>query len=89
MGTFLTFTLDEDGSLVHVDDVSKGMKCGCHCPHCDAPLYAKNAGQIREHHFAHAFRWIAHRRAAEHGAVFKNQRRCHLYSPLLLKIKNA
>ncbi|MCI1786095.1 MAG: hypothetical protein LKI59_08165 [Bacteroidales bacterium] len=30
------------------------MKCGCHCPHCDAPLYAKNAGQIREHHFAHA-----------------------------------
>ena len=54
MGTFLTFTLDEDGSLVHVDDVSKGMKCGCHCPHCDAPLYAKNAGQIREHHFAHA-----------------------------------
>ena len=29
------------------------------------------------------------RYAAEHGAVFKNQRRCHLYSPLLLKIKNA
>ncbi len=54
MGTFLTFALDEGGSLVHVDDVSKGMKCGCHCPHCDAPLYAKNAGQIREHHFAHA-----------------------------------
>lgn len=54
MGAFLTFALDEDGSLVHVDDVSKGMKCGCHCPHCDAPLYAKNAGQVREHHFAHA-----------------------------------
>ena len=54
MGAFLTFALDEGGSLVHVDDVSKGMKCGCHCPHCDAPLYAKNAGQIREHHFAHA-----------------------------------
>ena len=49
MGTFLTFALDEGGSLVHVDDVSKGMKCSCHCPHCDAPLYAKNAGQIREH----------------------------------------
>ena len=29
-------------------------KCGCHCPHCNAPLYAKNTGQIREHHFAHA-----------------------------------
>ena len=54
MGTFLTFALDEVGPLVHVDDVSKGMMCGCHCPHCDAPLYAKNAGQIREHHFAHA-----------------------------------
>ena len=54
MGAFLTFALDEGGALVHVDDVAKGMKCGCHCPHCDAPLYAKNAGQIREHHFAHA-----------------------------------
>ena len=54
MGAFLTFALDEGGALVHVDNVAKGMKCGCHCPHCDAPLYAKNAGQIREHHFAHA-----------------------------------
>lgn len=54
MGAFLTFALDEGGALVHVDDVAKGMKCGCHCPHCNAPLYAKNAGQIREHHFAHA-----------------------------------
>lgn len=56
MGAFLTFALDEGGSLVHVDDVAKGMKCccHCHCPHCNAPLYAKNAGEIREHHFAHA-----------------------------------
>ncbi len=54
MGAFLTFALDEGGALVHVDVVAKGMKCGCHCPHCGAPLYAKNAGQIREHHFAHA-----------------------------------
>lgn len=54
MGAFLTYALDEGGALVHVDDVAKGMKCGCHCPHCDAPLYAKNAGQIRKHHFAHA-----------------------------------
>lgn len=54
MGAFLTYALDEGGALVHVDDVAKGMKCGCHCPHCEAPLYAKNAGQIREHHFAHA-----------------------------------
>lgn len=54
MGAFLTFALDEGGALVHVDDVAKGMKCGCHCPHCDAPLNVENAGQIREHHFAHA-----------------------------------
>lgn len=54
MGAFLTYALDEGGALVHVDDVAKGIKCGCHCPHCDAFLYAKNAGQIRVHHFSHA-----------------------------------
>lgn len=54
MGAFLTYALDEVGALVHVDDVAKGAKCACHCPHCDAPLYAKNAGTQREHHFAHA-----------------------------------
>ena len=54
MGAFLTYALDEGGALVHVNDVAKGAKCACHCPHCEAPLYAKNAGQYREHHFAHA-----------------------------------
>ena len=54
MGAFLTYALDEGGALVHVDDVAKGAKCACRCPHCEAPLYAKNAGQNREHHFAHA-----------------------------------
>ena len=54
MGAFLTYALDEGGALVHVDDVRKGAKCACRCPHCNAPLYAKNAGQCREHHFAHA-----------------------------------
>lgn len=54
MGAFLTYALDEGGALVHVDDVAKGAKCACHCPHCDAPLYAKNAGTQRDHHFAHA-----------------------------------
>lgn len=56
MGAFLTYALDEGGALVHVDGVAKGAKCACHCPHCDAPLYAKNAGTQREHHFAHAHR---------------------------------
>lgn len=54
MGSFLTFALDESEALVHVDDVAKGNNCKCHCPHCGAPLCAKNAGQKREHHFAHA-----------------------------------
>ena len=54
MGAFLTYALDEGGALVHVDNVAKGAKCACHCPHCYAPLYAKNAGIQREHHFAHA-----------------------------------
>ena len=54
MGAFITHAMNDDGQMVHVDSVPKGIKCGCHCPHCQAPLYAKNGGQIREHHFAHA-----------------------------------
>ena len=59
MGAFLTYALDEGGALVHVDDVAKGAKCACRCPHCNAPLYAKNGGRWPEpgthiHHFAHA-----------------------------------
>ena len=59
MGAFLTYALDEGGALVHVDDVPKGAKCACRCPHCNAPLYAKNGGRwpepgTRIHHFAHA-----------------------------------
>ncbi len=54
MGAFLTYALDKNGVLTHVDGVLKGLRCECFCPHCKAPLYAKNAGQIRQHHFAHA-----------------------------------
>ena len=54
MGAYLTYALDENSDLVHVDDVAKGVACKCCCPHCEAPLYAKNRGLIREHHFAHA-----------------------------------
>ena len=54
MGAFLTYALDESEALIHVDDVAKGNNCKCHCPHCGAPLCAKNAGKQRQHHFAHA-----------------------------------
>ena len=54
MGAFLTYALDESGSLVHVDSVCKGLKCACRCPSCNSPLYAKNAGKWRMHHFAHS-----------------------------------
>lgn len=54
MGAFLTYALGEGDALIHIDSVDKGAACGCRCPHCQAPLYAKNGGAIREHHFAHA-----------------------------------
>lgn len=56
MGYYLTHALDENNRLVHVDDVAKGNNCNCHCPNsnCKSPLCAKNAGQVRVHHFAHA-----------------------------------
>lgn len=54
MGAFLTYALNENGVLVHIDEVPNGAKCACHCRYCNAPLYAKNGGKQREHHFAHA-----------------------------------
>lgn len=43
---------EKDGIIVHVDDVCKGLNCGCICPNCQEPLMAKH-GKKREHHFAH------------------------------------
>lgn len=54
MGALLTYALDSNNQLVHVDSVEKGSACQCYCPHCKSPLDAKNGGEIREHHFAHA-----------------------------------
>lgn len=54
MGALLTYALDSNNQLVHVDSVAQGSACQCHCPNCKSPLDAKNGGQIREHHFAHA-----------------------------------
>ena len=54
MGAFLTYALDATDNLVHIDEVPTGNKCNCKCRYCNSPLYAKNKGQVREHHFAHA-----------------------------------
>ena len=54
MGAFITYAMNVYEQMVHVDSVPKGNKCGCHCPHCKGFLYAKNGGQKKEHHFAHA-----------------------------------
>lgn len=67
--SLLTYAMDRSQTLVHVDDVPKGLKCSCFCPHCGAKLYAKNGG----HHFAHehgaecegAYESLMHRLAKE------------------------
>lgn len=53
--TYLTWALNQDGDLVHVDKVPNGNECGCVCPHCKSALCAKNGGDkdIKVHHFAH------------------------------------
>lgn len=52
---FLTWALNKEGDLVHVDEVPNGNECGCFCPHCKSALCAKNGGDptIMIHHFAH------------------------------------
>ena len=52
----IPFGLDpDDGSLVDVENVPRGAKCGCVCPSCKTPLIARQ-GKEKEWHFAHASR---------------------------------
>lgn len=48
----LTYGLDINGRLIHVNDVVKGKDCLCTCPECGAQLIAKK-GEKNQHHFAH------------------------------------
>lgn len=41
-----------DGRLVHVDEVERGIACGCVCPACGHRLMARK-GEKTSHHFAH------------------------------------
>ncbi len=47
-----TFALNNEGRIVHVDEVPRGGECGCRCPQCDGPLIARQ-GEVRGWHFAH------------------------------------
>ena len=49
---YLTYALNAEGKLVHVDSVPNGMACGCFCTYCGEPLQAKQ-GEKRKHHFSH------------------------------------
>ena len=49
----LTYGKNQDGRLVHVDDVPSGLACDCTCPECGAQLIARK-GEKRQNHFAHA-----------------------------------
>lgn len=45
-------------TLIHIDKAENGRECKCVCPHCGAPLVARNGGKggrYRQniHHFAH------------------------------------
>ena len=52
---YLTWAINQEGDLVHVDEVPNGNDCGCICPHCKSKLCAKNGGDGEKmiHHFAH------------------------------------
>jgi len=41
-----------NGRLRHIDDVERGLNCGCVCPSCGRPLVAKK-GPVNVAHFAH------------------------------------
>lgn len=43
---------NEQGQMVHVDTVPRGLQCGCKCPYCHERLLARH-GDVKQHGFAH------------------------------------
>lgn len=44
---------ERGGSLVHIDDVERGLRCDCVCPRCKSEIVAKQSDEVAWH-FAHA-----------------------------------
>ncbi|WP_394151079.1 hypothetical protein [Vibrio maritimus] len=44
----------KEGKIHHVKNVPNGLACGCICPNCENKLVAKNNGEQKRPHFAHA-----------------------------------
>ena len=42
----------KNGRLLHIDDVERGLNCGCKCPACEHPLVA-HKGPVKAAHFKH------------------------------------
>ena len=54
LNQMMVFGLDSENNFVHIDEVKNGYECNCFCPNCHNRLNAKNNGEKKEHHFAHA-----------------------------------
>ncbi len=50
---FLTYAVDGNGELIHVDNAPRGKSTDLHCPYCNGLLIGRKGG-IKAHHFAHA-----------------------------------
>ena len=51
-GFVFSWAENAEGKMVHVDDVPRGLNCGCTCPNCHEVLLARH-GEVKEHGFAH------------------------------------
>lgn len=49
----LTYGKNQEGRLVHIEDVPSGLECNCVCPECGVKLIARK-GKKNQKHFAHA-----------------------------------
>jgi hypothetical protein len=50
---FLTYAVDSQGELIHIENAPRGKAPDLHCPYCHGLLIARK-GHIKAHHFAHA-----------------------------------